>query len=260
MPNKPFFDQVAAGLSLASAFADEKEVQVSCPSEMTVEFNRLVGVNRVTRDLGNKNLSLKFPNYPANNIERVSYDIEDGEFKLTIIPKPGMTSPKKEQVNFSYSGISADTVILVGGTNESHFPAFSGKELLGVKLVHIGTKELIIPKEKEVMSLAQPASSVSELVAKMLDELGKLKNPDINTNLLAGIEAGSNNFQSQQTTAQTFSLFAKLMKKGGMRMSKNKPENLVPGSVPGEVPSEAKKGDTSKQWKGPKIYKGTTVS
>ena len=56
------------------------------------------------------------------NIDKVGYDIDGGEFKLTITPKSGLNSPEKDQIVFDYSGTAADLVILVGGANETHFP------------------------------------------------------------------------------------------------------------------------------------------
>ena len=81
LPLRPFFDQVAGGLGLYLALRESKEAAISSPSEMVVEFNRLVGVNKVTNELGNKNLVIKFSDYQATGIERVSYDIENGEFR-----------------------------------------------------------------------------------------------------------------------------------------------------------------------------------
>ncbi len=138
LPSKPYFDQVAAGLGLYLALKGKKDTSIAASTPMIVEFNRLVGVNKITEEIGNKNLTIKVTDYQATDIERVSYDIENGEFKLTIIPKPGVSSPKKEQLVANYSGVSADIVILMGGANESHFPQLASKDLLGAKLVHVG--------------------------------------------------------------------------------------------------------------------------
>ena len=128
LPTKPYFDQVAASLSLYLALKEEKEVSVYSPSPITVEFNRLIGVNRITSELGNKNLVIRFTDYKATDIERVSYDIENSQFRLTVIPKLRITPPTKEQIELSYSGVSAETVIVIGGANETHFPALATKD------------------------------------------------------------------------------------------------------------------------------------
>ena len=262
LPTKPFFDQVAAGLSLYLSLRDKKDASISCPSSMVVEFNRLVGVNKITQELGDKNLVVKLVDYPAENIERVSYDIDGSEFRLTVIPKPGFPSPKKEQASLGYSGVSADTVILIGGANKSHFPAVdSSKELAGAKIIHIGTRALSVTSEASIMSFARPASSCSEIVADLIKKSGYTLDVDVATNLLAGIEEGSNKFSNSEVVANTFQTVADLMRVGGARKQKlsNQREPFPPGSIPGEKVVEEKK-EAPKDWLEPKIYKGSSIS
>lgn len=222
LPSKPFMDQVAAGLSLYLSLSESgKQVSISCPAPMVTEYSRLIGVDKVTSDLGSKNLVINLINYDANGVDKVSYDIENGQFKLTVAPKTGFKSPTKEQIDISYSGASGDLVILIGGANDSHFPALSKEEFKLSKLVHIGTRLLeILNNDLEVLSFAKPASSTSELVGSLIKESGFAVSEDIATNLLAGIEEQSKNFQSSEVTADTFEIFAELLKLGGRRMPK----------------------------------------
>lgn len=263
LPVRPFFDQVAAGLSLyLSLKPKSKEVNISCPSQMLVEFNRLVGVNKITPELGSKNLVIKFMDYKATDIERVSYDIEGGEFMLTVIPKTGALVPQKDQALISYSGVSADTVILVGGVNVGHFPALSTKEFVGAKLIHIGKRAFSSDPGNPVMSFASPASSVSESVMNLIADNKLLMDPDIATNLLMGIEDGTKNFSSLEVTAETFQKVADLMRAGGKRVSKTiDPSPRFPtGSIPGRKLENQGLGKPPKDWLAPKIFKGTSVS
>ncbi len=277
LPAKPYFDQVAAGLALYLAIREDKDVVVVSPSPMTVEFNRLVGVNKIAQELGSKNLMIRFADYKANDIERVSYDIENGEFRLTVIPKPGVAAPKKEQAQLSYSGVAADTVLLIGGVNDTHFPALSSNDLGGAKLVHVGPRPLTLSSGKSVMSLARPASCASEIVAGLIKESGLKLDSDIATNLVMGIEEGSNKFAGGEITAETFQLFAELMRAGGRRLGPaGKPRPVVPiGAIPQKPPKmqptqpvqpqqvqgqdEPKKEEAPKDWLSPKIYKGTGI-
>lgn len=255
LPSRPYFDQVAAGLALYLALKDKKETAISASTPMIVEFNRLVGVDKVTQELGNKNLTIKFSDYQANDIERVSYDIENGEFKLTVIPKPGVASPKKEQLVVNYSGVSADTIILIGGGNESHFPQLLSKDLLGAKLVHIGTRPLPISSGKEVLSLARPASCLSELVAVLIKESNLNLDADIATNLLLGIEEGTKQFSFSETTADTFETVASLIRAGGKRAGKSA------APIPMPLPEKpVREPEAPKDWLEPKVYKGTSIS
>ncbi len=261
LPLKPYFDQVAAGLALYLALRETKETTANCPSPMLVEFNRLVGVNKVTSELGNKNLAIRFTNYKASDIEKVSYDIENGEFRLTVVPKSGFASPKKEQVVFEYSGLSADTIILIGGANETYFPALSSKDLEGSRIIHLGTRALSLSGEK-VMSFAAPASSVSELVATLINQSGLRPDQDTATNLLMGIEEGSRDFKGPDVTPETFEIVAQLLRAGGQRMPKERIEkdSYPAGAIPAQEVELEKKEETPKDWLEPKIYKSTSIS
>jgi hypothetical protein len=278
LPNKPYFDQVAAGLSLYLSLREKKPTVISSPSPMVVGFNRLIGVNKITSEIGNKNLTITFPNYDAGNIEKVSYDIENGQFKLTVVPKTGLTSPQKEQIEVTHTGVSADLVVLIGGANESHFPILSSPDLSGAKIAHIGTR-VLNSEGRGTMSFAKPASSVSELVASLIKELELPMDVDCATNLVMGVEEGSNHFESSEVTPDTFEVFAYLLRNGGQRLPKQKlePRNFPPGSIPGQ-PFPAPKAvqqnpvlekveekeevveSPPQDWLQPKVYKGTSIS
>jgi nanoRNase/pAp phosphatase (c-di-AMP/oligoRNAs hydrolase) len=232
LPTKPYFDQVAAGLSLFLALRENKEVAISCPSPMMVGFNRLVGIDKITSELGSKNLTIKFKGYDANNIEKVSYDIVQGEFNLTVVPKAGFSAPSKEQMDLNFSGVSADLVILIGGANDSHFPILESGELGSAKIVHIGNR--VLSSNREVMSLAKPGATTSELVTSVIKENNMNIDRDIATNLLMGIEEGSSNFSSNEVTPDTFETFAFLLRSGGQRSTQTKlsPMNFPVGSIP----------------------------
>lgn len=232
LPSKPYFDQVAAGLSLYLSLKENKEVAISASTPIMVGFNRIIGINKIVTEVGNKNLTIKFAGYDAGNIEKVSYDIENGEFRLTVVPKIGFTSPTKEQMDLSYSGVSADLVVLIGGANDSHFPILSSKEVEGAKIVHIGTR--VMASSHEVMSFAKPGSSTSELVANLVRENGFSIDADTATNLVMGIEEGSSNFGSNEVTPETFETFAFLLRNGGVRSPRTKlsPMSFPAGSIP----------------------------
>jgi hypothetical protein len=232
LPTKPYFDQVAAGLSLYLSIHDRKEVSIYSPIPMTVGFNRLIGVNKISTDLGNKNLSIKFSGYEAANIDKVSYDIENGEFKLTVVPKTGFAAPQKEQITTDYFGTAADLVILVGGANDSHFPILGSDELKNAKVAHVGTRGL--DSKREILSFAKPGATTSELVASLIRENGMTMDTDTATNLLMGVEEGSGNFSSPEVTPETFEVFAHLLRSGGLRQPRIKlsPANFPPGAIP----------------------------
>jgi len=262
LPVKPYLDQVAAGLSLYLALREKKEVSIACPTSMIVEFNRLVGVNKITTELGNKNMIVRFAGYNARNIERISSEVEGQELYLVVIPNPGAKSPTKENVSISFSGVAADTVILIGGANETHFPQLVSQDLLGTKLIHIGIRNLALSPEKNVLSFAKPAASISEIAAGLIEETGIGIDPDMATNLVMGIEEGSRDFKGPDVTAATFEIFASLLKKGGQRLSREKLTNpvLPEEAIVAEIQPQPEEKEPPKDWLEPKIYKGTNIS
>lgn len=232
LPVKPKFDDVAAGLSLYLSLHDSRETAISCPSPINVAMNRLIGVNKITSELGNKNLTIKFTGYDATSIDKVSYDIDQGEFKLTVVPKAGFTAPQKGQIETSYAGVAADLVILIGGATDPDFPILASEQVTGAKFAHIGTRTFA--SSHEVMSFAKPGASVSEIVANLIKENGLSLDADSATNLVMGIEEGSENFTSPEVTPETFETFANLLRSGGQRMPKVRlsPANFPPGAIP----------------------------
>jgi hypothetical protein len=254
---EPSFDQVAAALSLYLAIEGKKDIFLSCPTPMKVEMNRLVGVDKIGEEVGSKNMVLRFSGYPAEQIERVSYDIENQEFRLTVIPKPQHEPPAKNQVEVGYSGVSADTTVLVGGARAEQFPSLVGSELNETRIVHIGVNDISAPEGRNIISLARPAASVSELMADYIKELEGGFHPDIATNLLSGLHEGSENFNKKEVNANTFKLAGELMAAGGKytRAEEFKPQSQfnLPGmkQMPMDMPFPSKTTKGAKRWEKP---------
>jgi nanoRNase/pAp phosphatase (c-di-AMP/oligoRNAs hydrolase) len=258
LPQEPDLDQVASGLSLFLSLKESKEVSIYCPSAMVVEFNKLIGVDKISTEIGNKNMVVKFPGYLPEDIERVSYDIDKGEFALTIIPKPGKEPPQKEQLKVSYSGISADLIIMIGGKEGSQFPILASKEIEQAKIAHIGINEVKI-ENREIISFATSSSSICEVVAGFIDKFQGRFGEDIATNLISGLYEGSRGFASEFVTAETFSLAAKLMQAGGKRIQKDEAKVNFP-SAPTAPAVASSTPQPPRSWLGPKIYKGTSIN
>ena len=246
LPNKPYFDQVAAGLSLYLSIHDRKDVNIYCPAPMMVGFNRLIGIDKISEEMGKKNLTIKFAGFDAANIDKVGYDIENGEFKLTVTPKSGFTSPTKEQIVTDYSGVTADLVILIGGANDSHFPILENADLANSKIAHIGTR--VLEAKREILSFAKPGSTTSELVASIIKDNNLPVDPDVATNLVMGIEDGSSNFSGSEVTPETFETFAYLLRNGGQRIPKVKlsPASFPAGAIPAKPYNQPVRQETPK--------------
>nr|MBP9687413.1 hypothetical protein [Candidatus Woesebacteria bacterium] len=73
LPKNPYFDQVAAATSLYLGLSSKYEVTMVSPVPMVVEYNRLVGVEKISTEIGNKNLVIKVS---AATVERVFYETD----------------------------------------------------------------------------------------------------------------------------------------------------------------------------------------
>ena len=246
LPKDPPFDAVAAALSLYLSLSNYgKKLSVFCPSQMLVEFSQLVGVDRVGQELGNKNLTISLKDYPADNIERVSYNIENGQMQLAIIPKEGIEAPLPEQIVASYSGMSsAELVIFVG----------EGDDVALEEIVSIPHSVLILHNYKThipqigrrrhtVEIVNGGASCYSELVGWLLIESNLPLDQDIAHNLMLGIAQATRNYTISAIRPETFELVAKLMRISGKI-----------GSQPVQQQTQA-----PPDWLSPKVYKGDTL-
>jgi translation initiation factor IF-2 len=278
LPTTPKLDEVAAGLGLYLSLSKSKAAFISCPTAMTVEFNRLVGVNKIKSELGNKNLTIRLVDYPAKNIEKVSYDIVNDEFRLLVVPKDSINPPGSDQVHMSYSGVSADTVIIIGGAKEGDFPAILSDEFEKAKKIHLGISALEVNAELGVLSFARPASSICELIADLIKESDHEIDADIATNLFAGLQKVTGNLVNQEITADTLELAAYLIRSGAKReLPVAQPTGglpLTPGAFPRQFPglgkvrdidqvenTFAKEPTAPQDWvKPPKIYRGSRDS
>jgi len=276
LPADPNFDQVAGGLALYLTLKKQKDVQVFCPTPMIVEFNRIIGVDRVSQELGNKNLIIKFVNYEASDIEKVIWDTEGSVFMLSVTPNPGKLPPSRENVQLSYSGFSGDCLILIGGETEASFPFLNSREFSFKNTIHIGVRDLNLNPGKNYISFSRPKSCISELIFSIIKDSELSLDEDISTNLLMGIEKATESFTSSSVTYETFAVVSELMRAGGKRLSQQIREQVsfpqafpftppfVTGTNSQKIPpvTPINEEDSLKKppqdWLKPKIFRGAS--
>lgn len=256
IPSNPTFDEVAGGSALyLSLESFGKKVNIFCPSPMLVEFNKLVGVDRVTKEVGDKNLTITLRDYPAQNIERVAYNINGGQMELTIIPKSQISAPNPNQVISTLGGMNADTVILVGVENQEELGEEIASELNKVPqqiLILQNYRPGVLERRVGVLEMVDPnVSCISEAVGLLLLESNLPISEDTATNLLMGITYSTQNFTSNRVRPETFELSAKLS-----RIRSQAPTAPVVPLPEEEKPSENK---APEDWLAPKVYKGSTL-
>lgn len=224
LPGNPTVDGVASALSLYLALSSSgKQVNVVCATAMTVEFNRLVGVDKIGNSLSGssngRNLVISFP-YQEGSIEKVSYNIENDIFNLVIEPRENYQPITPEMMRYSYSGGTTDLIITIatsrltdlGSLYNNSQSLFSEKPIINIDYHNhnslFGKVNIVDPS----------VSSASELTSSLLSLLGFTTDADIATNLYAGIISGSQNFTSNTTSAFTFETAAICLKNGARKI------------------------------------------
>jgi len=195
LPQNPNVDNVAAALALYLALVKKGlSTTIGCSSQMTVQFNRL---------------KVAYDKDPANQ-----------KFHLTIEPKAGMQPLDASQVEYSYTGSNADVIFVIGSRTLEDLGELYQQEkaLLDNKsktLVNLST----LDKNSQfgTVNLYDPtASGCSEIMATVIKALELALEPDMATNLLAGIEAATQNL-TQAGSADTFEAVVELIRLGGQR-------------------------------------------
>jgi nanoRNase/pAp phosphatase (c-di-AMP/oligoRNAs hydrolase) len=220
-PGQVKFDQVASALALFLGFQEiNKNVSVLSPKPVTVGFSSLVGIDKVSTQLGNKNLQVSFE-YEEEAVDKVSYHIdeENRKFNLVVQPKKGVKPLRPESVSFSYTGVEADLIIVIGAHSLEDMEQiyFAQEELYKeTPTISINTYETNFGTVK--LSTAGSAS-FCEVMAYLLQELEIEVSSDMATNLLGGIESATNNFQAYSTSADTFEIAGRLLRLGARRIN-----------------------------------------
>ena len=248
LPNSPSQDSVAAALALYLSISQSgKQVSVVAASEPVVRDSHLVGVDKITTDVGGKNLVITV-NAPDEAVDKVTSNTEGGHLNLIVIPKKGTPGLTQNDITFSYSGSAADLVVAVGAADLKDFGALAEKEH------EVFAAENLVNLSNQVgsfggINLTDPSSSNSELVTAVLQELALPIDVDIANNLMRGIEDATSGLTSPNLTADTFEALAVLYRAGARRVPPvaSTPTAKIVSDIPIVEPTAA-------DWTKPKIF------
>lgn len=261
----PELDALAASIALSYCLEQAGKITtIACPTPLTVEYSNLFGIDRVETKIGNKNLVISL-DYAEGSIEKVSYNVEGDKFNLVIQPKDGFPPFSPQKVHYSYSGISADAIFVIGAQEFSELGNLyeTNKETF-TKIPTINIDYHEENSQFGKINLVSPtSSSCSQIILQIVRMLNLPVDADAASNLLTGIEEATRRFQSRSTTAQDFEAAAFCLNKGAKRLFREEGEKPGKGAkVLPEVSEEKQKQVKSNEkkpppdWLQPKIYKG----
>jgi len=257
----PTFDSIGSALTLSIGLASlGKKVTVVCPDAMTVELSSFIGVQKIVKDISNKNFIISL-DYTEGSIEKVSYNIEGNTFNLVIEPRVGHDGFSEDKVHYTHGGALADLIFTVDTIHTG-----------GLKKVYEDNKELFVNKpvvnidrhpnnaKYGTVILNDPqASSTVEIVSQLLSHIGVALTQDIATNVLNALYGATDNFQSPNVSVASFELAAACLKSGGKRFTKSvTPSEEVPSGEVAKDPAP-KVTETPPDWLKPKIFKSSNL-
>jgi hypothetical protein len=220
------YDAVAAALSMCLAIRQTgKSCEVLCEEPMRVEYNYLVGIDKVQQSVGNRDLVIAF-DYHEEQVDKVSYNIneETQRFELIISPKSGAQPLDPNTVNFSRSGLSADLIFLFGYHSMDEMGEVYKKEKYTLDQAYsvAFTQNKVNPFARMHLALRPENFSYSEMVFFVIRQLqmGEVKD-DLATNLLSGMEYATERFMQANLPARVFESVAFLIRSGGRRQADN---------------------------------------
>jgi len=270
LPQNPRYDQTAGGLALFLLLTQAgKTVSVICPSAMMVEFNNLVGVDKISPKAKGTDLVVSF-NYSMDNVEKISYNDDGGRLNLVVQPKAGAPNINEKSVNLSYIGVGADLLITVGiknisQLNQSGLSSISPESIINVDNWSDNTNFAAI----NVIDI--DSSSISEIVLGLSEGLGLQLDLDVAQNLLNGLWQVTSGLKKSDLGPDAYEAVATCLRLGAQKPSAeppapkqkmwpvakneqkvvnvNRSQSNQPSPLPSTPPAD---------WLEPKIYKGSS--
>lgn len=274
LPPNPRYDQAAGGLALFLLLEQMgKTVSVLCPSAMTVEFNNLVGVDKISPKVTGTDLVVSF-NYSMDNVEKISYNDDGGKLNLVIQPKNGAPSINEKSVNLSYSGVATDLLFTVGIKKISVLSQLGLSSISPESIVNIDNWS-DNTNFAAINIIDVDASSISEMVLGLSEGLGLSLDADIAQNLINGLWQATQGLKKPDLGPDTYEAIAACLRLGAQKPSASQPPSQVQGA-PGQVSQKQKVWPQPKNerkvveasqnppqnppadWFEPKIFKGSS--
>ena len=257
IPTNPSQDVVASALALYLSIKQSgKTVSIVASSAPVVRDSHLVGLDKISEDVGGTNLVITL-DVPENIIDKVTSNTEGGHLNLIIAPAKGAAPLTAQNVKFGYSGAAADLVMVIGAADLKDIGSLAEKELELFKTERIANISNQVGSFGAI-NITDPSSSNSELVTALLKELMLPLDVDIANNLMQGIESATSGLSSPNMTADTFEALAVLYRTGARRTVPTAPSQTarIVSDMPiidhGEPIVQA--DSPSEDWTKPKIY------
>lgn len=265
------FDGLASGLALYLSLSKLGKTPIILGKSPSVdEAMKLYGVGKIGNTDDKQNLVINVQN-AATNVDKVTYALEGNNLKVVVHALPNSLGISESDISFSNEALNPDLIIAIGYDSIQNLKNdFTHEQTIdsNMFLISINTRQAS-QNFAQINIMEEGAPGVSEVVAKLLQELALPVDEDIAYNLYSGVAFSTQNFSPSLASQSSFEVAQWLIKFGAGKASfaaghapKNQPvANEVLQQTPQPQPAtpitQVEEESSQEDWlKPPKIYHG----
>ncbi len=217
LPANALLDQACTALALALGFK-AKGKQISILGHAHQEW-QLPAQSMIQSEIKGKNIIISWPD-AQDSVSQVMTEAQrdKGRFAIIIQTKTNSQPLDISQMEFSYTGVDADLVILIGASREA-INNSELKQLTQNKLIttRFSTSEKLQP-DPRIQEYPNPsAPSLTFVIWQLFKSLQIKLEPTIATLLLTGLENRTERFANPDLPSEVFTMTAECLNAGGTR-------------------------------------------
>ncbi|MDD4026731.1 MAG: hypothetical protein PHO75_00915 [Candidatus Shapirobacteria bacterium] len=191
-------DSIGSALALALLLKKSNiTAKVFCPQKTDANYTKLSGLELLT-DIYNPNDLIVTLDYPLDQIEKVTYNQDNGKLNLVVQTKEGSPKVAENQILISNQASAADINFIFG--DEALLGAHSNIVNKG-NWINISPNSIEKPWAKA--NVFDQDAPFSEILTFLLPMLGLELNPDSAKNLLIALRVATQSF-SINVSPETF--------------------------------------------------------
>jgi hypothetical protein len=223
------FDGLAAGLALyLSLIKLDKNVSIIAQAPTVGDAQSLYAVDAIGKGGGARNPVVVIED-AVETVDHVTYFLDKTKLKVVIHPLPGTREIPENRISVEYVAAPANLIFAIGVDNLHDLRSeFTREQEINPEawIININNKE---PSQKfaQIDVVNTHAAGVSEVTAKMLQDMALPVDEDVAFNLYGGIRASTNNFSPNLVSPMSFEIASWLLKFGAGKASLARQANAV---------------------------------
>ena len=213
--DNPGFDEVGSALAwmLFLGKKNLERVDVLLSLQNPNRYKWLPGFDRVRDTIQAADEFVIRVNVAKTKARQLSYDLDGDTLEIRVVPEGGNFTPA--DVSFAASSFSYDVILTLGAPELNALGGLFEKNrdlFFNTPIINIDRTSRNV-RYGQVNAVQLTATSLAEISYACMDAM----TPEIATNLLTGLIASTNSFQTPQVTPETLQLASELIVVGAKR-------------------------------------------